>query len=670
MINSQDHSADRLDHSPEAMYPRASGSVGLALPFDPLRLVGAVLMKWKWIFCVGLVCAIVAGGVGWQQFEPQFTASAQLMRQEASGSFRASEIGESFKPRQLSVSTLVSYMKSPAVLLRVSEQTQPKLSVRAILAGLTITPERNTDLISLSFKSSRSDQAAMRTLNLFGTEVVRLTREMQGQEAAEVNRLLKQQVNKTDGEMMEINRELLAFAKETGLVSADKEMDAALRQLGELDLKYETMRIDHDTLDLRILALEKQLAELNPLVEQLLAARAKLAELRAQYTDENPLVDEQMDRVIDLEKQVTNAEPKAVTPPRQDGNSLAASFYRELLALKTQKDVLAAQMEKISAVRESVDAKLRALPEKGLQYARIKARQQSLESAQSLLGSRQREAQAYEENPPGYYRFFEARPDQVEIAGRGKKLILVTIAGGMLGLFLSLTLVCLIESFDDRVKTAADVKRTTQLPLLASLADLTTVDIVGQSGWAFRTWMALQVQLKEDANHSRVCGMIAASSGEGCSTWVELLGRAASQRENTVLVVTNRTPANGVTVSLAEALKQPATVARNAGEVTWLIAPPEWLWTSGRRHQWHTALAQWQGSSELVVLVELSHADQPETLLMAETLTQMIWLVDSEKSTARQITERLEMLRNAHCRLAGTVLNREVKLFPAFRGAL
>ena len=93
------------------------------------------------------------------------------MRQEMSGSFRSSESGETFKPRQVSVPTLVSLMKSATLLQRVSEQTQPRLAPRAILGDLTITPERNTDLITVTFRSTRSAEAALRVLNTLGAEV-------------------------------------------------------------------------------------------------------------------------------------------------------------------------------------------------------------------------------------------------------------------------------------------------------------------------------------------------------------------------------------------------------------------------------------------------------------------------------------------------------------------
>ena len=204
------------------------------------------------------------------------------MRQESGATFRASESGESFKPRQLSVPTLVSFVKSPAVLQRVAEQA--RIPARTIAGGFTITPERNTDLINLSFNSTRSAQTAVRVLNAYGNEIVRLTREMQAQEATELNRLLKRQLAKTEDDLHAVNKELLDFSRQAGLINADKEIDAYLRSLGDLDLRFETMRIDYETLDLKINALERELAANNPLSERLQSAREQLRELLQKYT--------------------------------------------------------------------------------------------------------------------------------------------------------------------------------------------------------------------------------------------------------------------------------------------------------------------------------------------------------------------------------------------------
>ena len=645
----------------------SSAPAGFELPFDPLRLVAAILRKWHWILLSAVLPALLGGAAGYFKFESHFTASTQLMRQEMSGSFRSSESGETFKPRQVSVPTLVSLMKSATLLQRVSEQTQPRLAPRAILGDLTITPERNTDLITVTFRSARSAEAALRVLNTLGAEVVKMVRDMQAQEAADVNRLYKQQIAKGDEDLRRINQELLAFAKEAGLVSVDKEMDARLGRLGSLDFRYETLRIDYETLDLRIQALEKELTQHNPLAERLDAAKEKLAGLRSQFTDANPAVADQIDRVAELERMLPDAGVKQILPPRQGESAMAASFYQELLTLRTQKEVLAAQLEKLKAVRVTEDAKLRELPEKGMQYARIKAREQSVAAAQALLASRQREAQLYEENPPGYYKYFEAKPDQVEIAGRGKKLMMVSAGGGVLGLFLSVAFVCLIESMDDRIKTIADAKRATKLPLLAALPDFAGMDAVAQADWAFRTWMALQARLAGGPNQSLVCGITAAADGEGCSTWVELLARAAAQRENPILAVIDRQPLNGVTTDLAAALGAPAEVVRKAGSVTWLVTPQGFRWDPDRRRQWWIALEEWQKTPGLVLLLEIKSVEQPETLLLAERIPQLIWLSGGSLGRVRLTMQRLEILRHAKCRFVGMVFNREKKLFPSMR---
>jgi capsular polysaccharide biosynthesis protein len=635
---------------------------GAALPFDPWRLLAALLRRWIWIACAGAALSVLAGLAGYFKFTASFKSGAHLMRQEASATFRASELGEPFRPRQLSVATLVSFMKSPAVLQRVAEQTQ--LPARGISGGLTITPERNTDLITLNFVSSRSPQTAVRVLNAFGNEVVRLTREMQSLEAAEMNRLLKKQLAKTEEDLRAVNRELLEFSRAAGLVNADKESDAYLRSIGELDLRYETARIDFETIDLKIAAMERQLAATNPQAERLQQARERLAELLQQVTEANPLVAEHQAIIADLEARLKDSETQSIAPPRQGESGLATVFYADFVNLKTQKEVISAQLDKLKAVRAGLEEKLRGLPEKGLHLARIKGRQQSLETAQSLLASRQREAQLYEENSLGYYRFFEARLEEVDVAGRGKKLMLLAVAGGVLGVLIALAFVCLVESLDDRIKTTADLKRVTRLPLLASLPDLDSLDAVGQSNWAFRTWLALQAKLAVGPQLRVVLGFVAANGGEGSSTWIELLARAASQRNSPVIAVTNRRPINGSTVPLEAALDRSACVAPAPGVALWLIAPGDWRWDSAHRLQWAAALETWSQTKGLVVLLELNCADQPDTLLLAEQLPQLVWLSGSGVARARETSERLENFRHAGCRFVGAVLNREVKLFP------
>ena len=635
---------------------------GKGLPFDPWRLLAALRRRWLLILGTAIVLAGAGGGAGHFAFHTDYKAAAQLIREEAAPSFRASELGEPFKPRQLSVATLVGFMKSPRVLERVAEVA--KCTPGTIAGGLTITPERNTDLINLTFATRLGADTAVRILNSFGTEFVRFTAELQSQEAAEINRLLKRQLAKAEEEIRAANTELLDFSKQAGVVNADKEIDAYLHSLGEVDLRFDTMRIEYETVDLKIKALERELAANNPLTERVLTARERLHDYLQIYTEANPIVVEQKETLRELESRLQAAGDQPIAAPRQGEGGLATGFYSELLTLRTQKEVLSVQIEKLKAVRTSLEDKLKGLPEKGMQLARIRVRQQSLESSQALLTSRQREAQLYEENALGYYRYYKAKPDEVDVSPRGKKVVMVAVAGAFFGFALASFFVCLVESLDDRVKTVADLRRVTRLPVLATLPNLAALDAGARSNWAFRTWLAMQSKMKSGPRGEVVCGWLSANPGEGCSTWVELLAGAAAQRSEHVIALINRPPARGEATPLATALADPTHVTGEAGCPRWIVAPPAWRWDAGRRRQWRNALAQWTQNHGTIVLVELNESAEPETLLQAETLPQLIWLSRSGVARGPATQERLQNARNAGCPLAGAVLNEEVKILP------
>ncbi len=642
---------------------------GMALPFDPLRLIDALARHWLRLVLTAAIFGALALLIGFGSFVTEYTATAQFIKQEMPNTFRVSEVGEPFRPRQLTLPTLVGLMKSFSVLERTCQRAKTDLSPRALLGGLTITPERNTDLIKVSLKTSLGEQPTLDLLNAFGQEVVQMTRETQAQEAADMNKFLKQQLVKAEQDMVRINSELLAFSKESHVVDADKELDAELRKTGELDLKYETMRLDYETLDLKIEGLAKELGQHNPLTAQLQGARSQLAQLLNTYTEANPIVQSQRAQVAAIEKQIkeSTSQTSSVSPSAGEGGTVAANLYMELVTSHSQKEILAAQLKQLAVVRETANKRLSGLPEKSMQYARIKARQQSLETARVLLASRQREAQLFEDSALGYCRFFEAQPQDVEVSGRGKKIAIALTAGTVMGLLLCVLLICLTESFDDRLKTPADVRRATQLPLLASLPDVTAWDAGKLEAWAFRTWMAFQSQLVAGPNQSLVCGFVSVSDGEGRSTWIRLLAGAAGQRERNVVVVANDPSAGTDTIRLDDALAQPSLVAQAATKpaagAVWVVVGKDWQWNAARRRQWQTALALWQQRHGLVVLLELAAARKPETSLMAESLPNLVWLVGGGQARGRDTNEQLAALRQARCHLVGAVLNRE----PALR---
>jgi protein involved in polysaccharide export with SLBB domain len=264
----------------------------------------------------------------------------------------------------------------------------------------------------------------------------------------------------------------------------------------------------------------------------------------------------------------------------------------------------------------------------------------------------------------------------------------------------------LVEFVDNRLKTAEDVKRVTNLPLLTSLRDLRSMKPAERAQWAFRAWTMLQGRLSPSANFGLVCGITSSAPQEGRSTVINLLAEAASMTGFRVLTIaTKPSPtqaqsndeidemledvraggqenghSNHSTNSLTTSvLTSPAQVADqltgpNSQPVVH-IPLPGWVWNLERRKQWREALDQWRRIDNLVILVELPPASLPEAVLLGSNLPNMVWLADSGKADAAETRAQLETLHHARCNLVGAVLNHQPraqvrKLFPRWLSGL
>ncbi len=654
------HTAGPADTAAHDEAARPQGGILARLPFDPLRALDAVVRRWKLCLVAGIVCAAAAFAAGVMRFRAEYGATVQLIRQEPPNAFRATETGEAFKPRTLSPQTIISLARSPAVVRQVSAATGGTLPASALLKGLTVATEKNTDLLRLEFVTAASAQKAADVLNAFASQVVQLTREMQTEEAATVNRFLKNQIANADAEIAAIERELLDYGREARLLNADKEMDAYLRQLGELNLKYESTRIDGETIGLKIAAAEAELAKHSPAAGKLQAARDELAGMLSRYTEQNPMVIEQRAKITALEADSAVEQKPGTAFPKPGGNPVADSLFLELLSLRSQQQVLTEQVRQLGKMRDGISTRLSSLPEKEMHSGRIKARQRATENAREMLAARQREAELFERNALGYYRIITpATAENTTTYSRAKKLMLVVCAALFSGLAAAAAWSVRRGACDGVIRTALDMRRATNLEILASRpADLTRLS--QQEKWAFRTWTTLRQRLVT-VEDGIVCGWLAPKPGVA-ARWLELFGDAASQRGQRVVIVGALADAPH---TLGEAITSPETIAASGeGRAPVRIEIPEsWAWTAENRRQWRNALQFWR-SRDFVVLVEITAPGEPESVLFAETLPHIICLAADDACTVRAFADIVAPYREAGCPLLGAAIDGAPQMRP------
>lgn len=640
--------------------PANTNAGGPPIPFDPLRLVTALLSGWWKLLLSAGVLAGAAGGFGFKKFETNYTATVQLMRRELPNTFRASDVGESFKPRQFSVGTITAMMRSPGLLSKVSAKSQPKVSIGEIAGNLVVTPEKNTDLITVTLKGRSSPRVVADLINLYAEEVVLLTRTLQSQEAAELNRFLKDQLSKTENELIAANQEMLAFSRESSFYSADKQVEAYLRSLGEAESRLQAARMELEGIDLRIQSSIQELNQQDPTRLKLNEAKEALEELRRRYQDSHPTVVEQLAKIAALEEKAKSS-TNNVDQFQAGANTLANNLYISLVDYRTRKETLTRQIPQLQIALTNGQARLAGVPEKAQRHAKIKARQTALELTRDLLASRQREAELFTENSPGYYRLFApADANQVDKSSRSKKIIIAAVVGGVLGGLIAFVIVCLMELLDDRVRTPSDLRRVCKAKVVAHVPDLAKMKEPELLQWRFRTWSVLQRHLGVTDGTPFVLGLLAAKPGEGCSTWIHLLQHAAAEREWRSICLVDRAPEGASTLPLQQALADPAAVARQleTSPHLYILFPSETPWDAALRGRWHAASQEWTRTPRTMVLIELPPASRLDAILLAETVPQIFWVGTSESTRSSELSPVFATIRLAEIQITGSFLNR------------
>jgi protein involved in polysaccharide export with SLBB domain/capsular polysaccharide biosynthesis protein len=528
---------------------------------------------------------------------------------------------DAFKPQPLATPTLIGMIMSPDVLQHVGDDLNPPLSAKELSGRLNLTPERNSDIVTVT--ASGDDPAALtRLVNRFDSEALRYTQNMQRKEAVEADNYVAQQLAETEADI------------------------AATRHQVPTTIQVPT----------------EASSSPDVLAEKIQAAREELANLLLSYTDAHPLVKAQRAKIEALVSQFgEGGAPKKISA----GRSLPAPR-------NTTAPSVESAAPQPAGPREDYEVLVNHL--------------RSLEDNHAQLVNRKRAIQVFRANPPGYFRLLlPAREEEAVIQRPWLKIGLAALFCGLVGVIAAAGETFFSELLDNRLKTGSDVKRVTRLPLLATLGDLRRMTASRREDWAFRAWIAIQNRLRLSPNHSLVCGITSANQGDGRSTWIHLLAKAASQNGFRVLTITTKPAAtdgkNGKKEVGRQYIANPSFTSPESRRLTEIalsspgevaerlmaadpspilhIPLPGWAWDMEQRKQWEAALNLWRKIDNTVILVELPPASVPEAVLLAENLPNLVWLSTSSKSNAAETFQQVKTLRDAHCNLVGAALNRE-----------
>lgn len=641
---------------------------------DYARLIDAVLRRWH-VVLITAVCAAFAGFVAGFDLAG-YTATVKLVRNAPPAFTTYSYEGEVFKLRDFAVPTLIDLMRSPGLLREVAAKAGFPITPEEIAARSKVSLVPNTELIALRLTGKNPAQT-IQLANTYAAEAVRLSQELQSNEVQTLNGALKQRLAAMDTKLAATDHELAGYQKQAGFVDLEMETPARLQHRADLESQTEKLRAQIDTTDLQITNLMLEITRQSP---ALVSAQEALDSALLRFTEEHPKVKELRAAVAAIEKQIAERGPQFTAGNTGWSNSMAGALYLRVVELRSQKIGLKRELENQVAEIKQLREELAGLPDKRLEYSKIKSRYQSLIANRDLLATRQQEIQLLETSTGGYYRLFEAAKDEdLSWSQKLNPAIMGTVAAAGIGLLLAILIVFWSESLDRRIRSTRDLMGAMNLPVLAALGDLREMNEDAQEQWAFRTLTMLKGTLKRTNEEALVCGFTSSSHGEGRSTWIRLLSAAARKQGYRVLTI-DTDPSNETAALEADPAKLlesiPMEIHENASVSN--IAPmnhsqtsvarisvPGWAWNLNRREQWQATLQQWNATENLIVFIELPPASRAETILLAEKVPQVIWLCGQDMANIDETRAQLQTLRLGRSNVVGSVLNHEK--IPAWR---
>jgi len=660
-----------------------AGKKNTGVAVDGWRLVAALKAHVRLLGCAAGGAAVVAFVLGY--FLSHDSVRVTLLAREPANAPALDSGAEAYRPRQLNPLTLVRLMQSPELLRRAAGNS-PTIGESALPGRVRVEQIPGADLVALTV-TGKPPEALVYLANRFAGEAVEMGRELQAAEAGQMNRFYLDKLTALDKQLAQLNTELVAFQQTEQLADPEAEKQGYVKELGDVMARGDNARIEAELVELQISTLQNELLQENPIAQKLAAARNQLTDLYGRYTEAHPRVIQQRKLIAELEKELPATGTDSLASARYSNDPQVTANYARLVELQTRRMTLQRELKELAKLKTTLLASVAGLSEKGLRYATIKAQLDGLQKSRAQLAARQHEAQLYQANAQGYYRVFTpATLQDVDSSGRWLAAGCAGIIGLLVGTLGAGLIVTGRELTDRRLKTATELQRETGLPVLASVGDLSQMSASEKESWAFRAWTAIAGQLNGSPNRGLVCGLISSSAGEGRSTWIKLLMGAAQQRGLQVMTVATRPdsarteesdlPANVVSQDFSSPGARVAapthTMATRPSNMppasrparTAHIPLPGKVWDLAHRKEWETTLAHLQRMDNLVLLVELPPASQPEAVLLAESLPQVIWLADSGKAGVRDTRQQLQTLRHAKCRLVGAVLNHEPK--PVF----
>ncbi len=460
------------------------------IPFDPFRLLLAVLERWKEIAFLSLAATIVAAAFGFFVLGDTYTAKLELIKRSASEAAEP-DFTKPYAPRPLDDEAIMVAGYAKEVFELASTTLGGNPSREGVKDSIILEPVGTGGLFSLKARSKAGRDEAYALAYAYANSLIAHTAGIRKREALDQSELLAKQLTIKKAQIEKVNAELLAFAEENSFFS-EKEQGASLyAALEQLKQRAQEAKISLNSKSALIQNATRELEGPGYLRQLIAKKQEELDTLRESAKELNPAVMRAVAEIQEMKNQLAtlelqgigggNAERPTIPRGSNDG-ALTTTILRLEEERKYQQDLIDGYASQIVAKEKEIES----LPEKMLTVTNLKQNLEELQRTAAQLENRLGETRFHAESAPGVLKIFQnISATDVEHKSRTFKASVLGIAGLFLGAFAAVAFTLAIEFFH----------RTVRTPVQAAIATGTSPvlrydAVTGQNGGSLRGfWM-------------------------------------------------------------------------------------------------------------------------------------------------------------------------------------
>jgi len=454
-----------------------------------LRELARAVWRRKWIVIAMFLAAVIGAGLASQLMTPIYEATTTVLVQDGGGTQLAFIDGMGMVGKNQN-QNYVEILKSRTLAMRTAQALGFDYDVHspefaAFRNSISVQLVSGTDAIRVKVQHPDPEQAKLRA-NALVDAFMSLNQEVNTEDARSAREFVGEQLKIVEADLRRAEDELRRFKEEEKVVAPSEEARAVLSRLSSLENSQAEAQVALDQVERKLAELRRRLeAESpttissttianNPMIMQyrtrLFDLETQLSTAELQYASDHPRITairmeiEQVRARMDQEVERTiSTETMAINPNYQ-------SIVQQVMTLEVEQVALQAKRQAMGELIAEVERSLAGLPSKEVQLSRLIRNQSVLEQMYLLLKNK------YEE-----YRIAEAvKAAGVTVIDRAitprspvkpKKKLNVAI-GGFLGVFVGLGLVFVLEFLDTTLKSAEDVERWLELPVLGRIPEV------------------------------------------------------------------------------------------------------------------------------------------------------------------------------------------------------